>query len=173
MIGCIQKYLAKNTSTADKYVHVASVDFPDLTICPSNPYLLGKLLGHGHPGKEDFTEGSQWSSENDASKTPESFYNEIVHSLEDILIDITVHLEQDWAEDNFDEHSVKIMPNMSVCGSNKHFNVKPIIFHGDCFQFDLPLCVKELGPLEMTLNFKTGVQIFIHHGGQFLSPNSR
>ncbi len=34
-IECINKYLAKKTATADKYVHVSKTTFPALTICAS------------------------------------------------------------------------------------------------------------------------------------------
>ena len=37
----------------------------------------------------------------------------------------------------------------------------------------MPSCLAEAGPLEVVLGFYDKTDIFIHHIGQFLSPNSR
>ena len=50
---------------------------------------------------------------------------------------------------------------------------KEYYFNGDCFATILPDCVIEAGPLEVVFEFYDKTDIFIHHSGQFLSPNSR
>ena len=56
---------------------------------------------------------------------------------------------------------------------NKILFKKEYYFNGDCFAMVMPSCLLEAGPLEIVFNFKDKTDIFIHHRGQFLSPNSR
>ncbi len=44
---CVRKLLAFKTGTADKYSHVSSAAFPDLTLCPPYPYRDDRLEYHG------------------------------------------------------------------------------------------------------------------------------
>ena len=53
------------------------------------------------------------------------------------------------------------------------FFKKEYYFNGDCFATILPDCVIDAGPLEVVFEFYDKTDIFIHHSGQFLSPNSR
>ena len=67
-----------------------------------------------------------------------------------------------------------IGPTESVCENNKNlFYKKEYYFNGDCFATILPDCVIDAGPLEVVFEFYDKTDIFIHHSGQFLSPNSR
>ena len=50
-----------------------------------------------------------------------------------------------------------------------NFSFKLIIFKG----FVMPSCLANAGPLEVEFGFLQKTDIFIHHNGQFLSPNSR
>ena len=52
-LQCVDKYLAKSTGTADKYVHVSKTSFPVMTICPTYPYHLDRLQKHGLETKSD------------------------------------------------------------------------------------------------------------------------
>ena len=37
----------------------------------------------------------------------------------------------------------------------------------------MPICLHEAGPLEIIASFKMITDVFIHHEGQFNSPNSK
>ena len=43
----IRKYSLRETATGDKYQHVNSLPFPQLTLCPSEPYDRAFLEQHG------------------------------------------------------------------------------------------------------------------------------
>ena len=59
------------------------------------------------------------------------------------------------------------------CKDQKAFFVKEYYYNGDCFALRLPECVRSAGVLEIVMDFYNKTDIFIHHAGQFLSPNSR
>lgn len=59
-----------------------------------------------------------------------------------------------------------------MCGE-PFFKVSPYYYNGDCFSMELPTCLREAGVLELNIDFFDKTDIFIHHPGQFLSPNSR
>ena len=78
-----------------------------------------------------------------------------------------------YAEIEIDgKNGFKILPNETVCG-NGLFYTKQYYYNGDCFALELPDCLKSAGVLEIVMNFRNKTDIFIHHPGQFLSPNSR
>ena len=90
--------------------------------------------------------------------------------LKDIIHTITIYTEQVIDGKNI----MVIGPTESVCeNSKKIFYKKEYYFNGDCFATILPDCVIEAGPLEVVFEFYDKTDIFIHHSGQFLSPNSR
>ena len=70
---CFQKYYDKNTGTADKYVHVSTTPFPELSICPTYPYKLDKLQNNGIAARTKIQFESFWIS-NNSNVTPQSLY---------------------------------------------------------------------------------------------------
>ncbi len=66
----------------------------------------------------------------------------------------------------------KLSPNETLC-DEELFRTKPYYYNGDCFALHLPRCLRELGVLELVLDFYDKADVFIHHQGQFLNPNSR
>ena len=76
MAKCIEKYLNKNTGTADKYVHVSKTSFPELTICPTYPYKLENLQSNGIAARNKIQFGASWIS-NNTNITPQSLYQGI------------------------------------------------------------------------------------------------
>ena len=92
------------------------------------------------------------------------------YNLKDIIHTITIYVEQVIDGKNI----IKIGPTETLCGNGqKLFYKKEYYFNGDCFATVLPDCVIEAGPLEVVFEFYDKTDIFIHHFGQFLSPNSR
>ena len=92
------------------------------------------------------------------------------YDLKDIIHTITIYVEQVIDGKNI----IKIGPTETLCGNGlKLFYKKEYYFNGDCFATVLPDCVIEAGPLEVVFEFYDKTDIFIHHFGQFLSPNSR
>ena len=64
--------------------------------------------------------------------------------------------------------------NDAICeNGQKLFYKKEYYFNGDCFATVLPDCIIAAGPLEVVFEFYDKTDIFIHHFGRFLSPNSR
>ena len=59
------------------------------------------------------------------------------------------------------------------CGQRRSFFVKEYYYNGDCYALKIPDCLREVGVLEIVMDFHNKTDIFIHHAGQFLSPNSR
>jgi hypothetical protein len=90
-------------------------------------------------------------------------FKEVIHT-------ITIYVEQEIDGKNI----IKIGPGDSLCeNGQKLFFKKEYYFNGDCFATVLPDCVIAAGPLEVVFEFYDKTDIFIHHFGQFLSPNSR
>lgn len=63
-------------------------------------------------------------------------------------------------------------PEETFC-DERLFRISPYYYNGDCFSMELPSCLREAGVLEIVFDFYNKTDIFIHHPGQFLSPNSR
>ena len=94
----------------------------------------------------------------------------LLSHLKDIIHTITIYTEQPVDGKNI----LTIGPTESVCENSKNlFYKKEYYFNGDCFATILPDCVIDAGPLEVVFEFYDKTDIFIHHSGQFLSPNSR
>ena len=165
---CAEKYIEKSTGTADKYVHVSKTAFPELTICPTYPYKLDVIQANGIKTRNDLRFGSQWIS-NNSRMSPTQFYNEIVLDVKEVIHSITIYVEQVINGKNI----ITLSPEQTVCDGQSLFFKKEYYFNGDCFATVLPKCIKEAGPLEVVFEFYDKTDIFIHHFGQFLSPNSR
>jgi hypothetical protein len=165
---CVEKFVTKSTGTADKYVHVSRTAFPELTICPTYPYKLDTLIANGVHTKGDFYYGANWIS-NDSRKSPQDFYKEVVLNVDDIVKKVTIFVEQ--LVDG--KHTLKLGPLDTICNGQTLFHTKPYYYNGDCFDLVLPDCLRNAGPLELKLQVLDKTDIFIHHFGQFLSPNSR
>ncbi len=67
---------------------------------------------------------------------------------------------------------VQVPARENVCGQSL-FKTSPYYYNGLCFSFDPPKCLTDSGILEVGFSFKGKTDIFTHHSGQFLSPNSR
>ena len=165
---CIEKYLQRNTGTGDKYEHTSKVPFLEMTICPTYPYRLNVLNKNGISGKNNIQLGAQWIS-NDSSVTPKQLYDEAVIPIESVVHSLRIYFEKLIDGKNI----IDLKPNDKVCGLEKLFKTKPYYWNGDCFGLAIPSCLAEAGILEIVMEFYDKTDIFIHHTGQFLSPNSR
>jgi hypothetical protein len=165
---CIKKFGTKSTGTANKYVHVSKTAFPELTICPTYPYKLDTLIANGIPTRNDVQFGASWIS-NDSRKSPQDFYKEVVLNVDDIVQKVSIYVEQLVDGKNI----VHLGPFDTICNGQTIFSTKLYYFNGDCFALVLPDCLHDAGPLEVNFDFIVKADIFIHHFGQFLSPNSR
>ena len=165
---CAWKYLDKETGTADKYVHVSNASFPELTICPTYPYRLNVVQANGISTLSEVQFGAKWIS-NDTSKSVTDFYEEMTLDINDIIDTITLYVEQPINGSNI----LKQKPDVLVCNGVSMFIKKEYYYNGDCFAMKIPECLHKSGPLEVVFDFHDKTDIFIHHVGQFLSPNSR
>ena len=165
---CAFKYLDKETGTADKYVHVSNASFPELSICPTYPYKLDVLQANGIEKTWDLQFGANWIS-NDTTKSAQEFYNEFTLDAADVIVDVLFYLEQPIDGSNI----LKVRPDQTVCNGSQWYKHKEYYFNGDCFTLTLPECLHKAGVLEVVFDFTNKTDIFIHHSGQFLSPNSR
>ena len=165
---CVNKFLMRKTGTGDKYQHTSGVPFPEITICPANPYDSEALRKNGIQGKIDIQLGAQWIS-NNSYVTPNDLYDYVVIPLDDIVDYVRFDLEE-----MIDGKTVmKPKANDMVCNQEKLFQTKPYYWNGNCFTMVLPNCLAKAGVLEMNLFLLQKSDMFIHHKGQFLSPNSR
>ena len=165
---CVEKYMLRNTGTGDKYQHTSKVPFPEMTICPTYPYRLNVLNNNGISGKNSIQLGAQWIS-NDSSVTPVEFYEKVVIPIENVVHSLRIYFEKLIDGKNI----IDLKPNDKVCGSEILFETKPYYWNGDCFGLVIPSCLAQAGILEIVMEFYDKTDIFIHHTGQFLSPNSR
>lgn len=164
---CVDKYLEKSTGTADKYVHVSKTSFPIMTICPTYPYKLTKLKEHGLNTKNEIQFGANWVSKQQGI-SPTEFYKDVVLEIDDIVKHVDVYVEVAIEGKNL----FRIKPGEKFC-DKELFKTKQYYYNGDCFALRLPSCILDSGVLEVVFDFYNKTDIFIHHPGQFLSPNSR
>ena len=169
VVKCVEKYFIKNTGTADKYVHVSKTSFPELTICPTYPYKLDVLQRNGISGRNKIQLGAQWLS-NDTFMTPQKLYQRVIIPANEIIHSVLIYVEQLIDGKN----TIKLLANDKVCdGQEELFEPKPYYWNGNCYGFSMPSCLATAGPLEIVFEYYDKTDIFIHHYGQFLSPNSR
>ena len=81
-----------------------------------------------------------------------------------------------YMEQPMDGSSVKKM-NISetggkLCGEDIFFPTE-YYFNGRCWTLRLPQCALSKGILEIVADFYNKTDVFIHHPGQFYSPESR
>ena len=165
---CVEKYMLKSTGSGDEYQHTSQVPFPEMTICPTYPYQLEVLKDNGIPGTNNIQLGAQWIS-NDSFVTPKDLYQDVVIPLDKVVHSLRIYFEKFIDGKNI----IDLQPNDKVCDNEPVFLTKPYYWNGDCFALVIPSCIAEAGILEVVLEFHDKTDIFIHHTGQFLSPNSR
>lgn len=160
-----------------------------MTVCPTYPYKLDRLQYHGIEFKNMIQFGAAFVS-NDSSVSPKEFYEDVVlkvrvESNDDnivlgfqllcfsLQIDEIVSSIKIYAEGLIDGKNIfELNPNDEFCGATL-FKTKQYYYNGDCFALIPPECLRDSGLLEITFKFFDKTDIFIHHKGQFLSPNSR
>ncbi len=173
IVQCAIKYAKHSTGTADNYVHVAETDFPDLTLCPTVGYKLDRLSHHGIQSRPEIQFGSEFVSKTQ-KVSPEEFYDDVVLKIGDFVEHVKVDTEQLIN----DSYQITYAPDEDVkCGNGippqKLFHVRPYYFFGDCYALTLPSCIKSAGILEILIDLKSKTDIFLHHEGQYMSPNSK
>ena len=164
---CVKKYYLMATATGDKYVHVSKTSFPVMTICSTYPYKLDRLNYHGVATKTDIQFKAQFVS-NRSGVTPVEFYNDVVWTQEEIIESVEIFGEKEIGGKN----NFLVKPNETFCGEYL-FKKKQYYYFGDCFALNLPECLLDGGVVEINIIFPNSTDVFIHHHGQFSSPNSR
>ena len=139
----------------------------NLQVCPTYPYKLDRLHHHGIATKTDIQFYAQFTS-NFSDVSPVQLYEDVVMTVDEI-----VEVVQIYAEVEIDgKNTFLIRPNETFC--NEYiFQTKQYYYNGDCFSLNVPDCLKSGGVLEINIDFYNKTDVFIHHEGQFLSPNSR
>ena len=61
---CLEKWFRFETATADSYSHIKLQPFPQLTVCPAQPYKLEVLREHGISNTSDLQFDADWISNN-------------------------------------------------------------------------------------------------------------
>ncbi len=163
---CVHKFTQANTATGDKYIHVSMTNFPELTICPAYPYDMERLRLHNVTRS-----GLQWHAmwvSNQPNISPNVFFEDVVLPLDEVVKSVDVFLE---SEVDGQSHFT-FEGNATFCGES-FYREKPYYYNGQCYAFVLPTCLHKAGTLELIFRFYNQTDIFIHHPGQFLNPNSR
>ena len=173
---CLQRYLLKYTGTSDLYKHTSEVPFPDLTFCPVSRYKENLLKANGLPNISAYTDQAQWTSNLD--KNPEEFYHEVTFGLEEIIESVEVHLDRYFQGAEMITLIVNSTTGVSPCQNidkidKKVFLTREYYFNGNCYSLGMLDCLHLAGPLEVIISLKLDVDVFIHHPGQIMSPNSR
>ena len=122
------KFFKRGTGTSESYKDISTVPFPVLTICPSYPYKGDRIKFHGLELKKDlqarnlkfllskviilkclFQFKAKWVS-NQSNVTPKEFYEDVVYSLEDVVLNVLFNLirpingDKNPKVDNFYHH---------------------------------------------------------------------
>ena len=101
---------------------------------------------------------------------PAELYDEVVWGPEDLLAEVTVNMEQSY-HGNVSLH-LQLGRLSNLCDQTVLADIE-YYYNGRCFSLHLPDCLTSRGILELQLNLLQPVDVFIHHAGQFLSPDSR
>ena len=127
-----------------------------------------ELKLNGIPSVNDYVFNAHWAS-NNTNMSPEALYEKVVKNVSKIVQNLTIHLNSCIDK----EHNVNFNFGDLTCGNQSLFVIKEYYYNGDCLILQLPEYITSAGPLEIMLELKENVDIFIHHKNQFLSPNSR
>ena len=100
--------------------------------------------------------------------SPAEFYSRLVYQVEELVQHIKVDLEEPFQG----KAGIEFPVSSAVCNSSVYTETE-YYFNGRCFSFHLPSCILSKGILEMKLSFRKKVDVFIHHPGQYFSPDSR
>ena len=87
----INQFVRKETGTRILYKPTEDAEFPDVTICPKNPYIKENLQKNGVQSINDYRFNGYWLS-NDSSKDATEFYREVVVNVKNIIKKIEVIL---------------------------------------------------------------------------------
>ena len=159
---CFTTFLDSETGTRTLYLPTSETPFPDLSICPSDPYNLEKLVQNGIKGVDEYRLNSNWNSDNPGKKAKD-LYEEIVIDVTKIMKKINIFLECQYNGSNvlslnsFDK---------KVCHNQSLFEIKEYYYNGDCLILTMPECLSKSGVLEIALQFNVDVHIFLHHKGK-------
>ncbi|TRY78208.1 hypothetical protein TCAL_14440 [Tigriopus californicus] len=167
----IHRYALRETATADKYLHISEVAFPEITLCPSNPYKLDILKRHGIRELRDIQFNAQWISSIQPDLEPTEFMDAVNIPLDEIFHSVSVDTEKPLA--NRRTQSLLNGTLIGACQLTPIWKIRDYYFNGICFSLQLPRCLLKLGILEMSVRLHQSTDVFIHHPDQFLSPNSR
>ena len=120
--------------------------------------------------------------------SPAKFYESVIFPIEDLIEDIKLDLETSYNGSASVTYNVSNFSN--ICGQSIYKDTE-YYFNGRCFSLMMPQCLLDKGILEINVNFKekgkqrhrsiltsnnphlVSVDIFIHHTGQYFSPDSR
>ena len=158
---CITTFLASETGTRTLYLPTTEMSFPDLTICPADPYNLEKLVQNGIKSVDEYRWNSNWNS-NQSGKTGKELYEEVVIDIATILEKVFIFLEHQYNGSNVLSFTLF---NKKVCQYQTLFEIKEYYYYGDCMILAMPDCLSQSGVLEIALEFNVDVHIFLHHKG--------
>ena len=160
--NCFTTWLDSETGTRTLYLPTSETPFPDLSICPSDPYNLETLIQNGIKGVDEYRFNSNWNSDNPGKKAKD-LYEEVVIDVTNIIENINIFLECQYNGSNV--LSLNSF-NKIVCHNQSLFEIKEYYFNGDCLILTMPDCLSKSGVLEIALQFNVDVHIFLHHKGK-------
>ena len=148
--------------TRTLYLPTSVTSFPDLSICPSDPYHMENLIINGIKSIDDYRFKHTWNS-NNISKSAKDLYKEVVINVEKIVARIDINLECQYNGSNI---LTLTSFDSKLCYNQSLFEIKEYYYNGDCLILVIPECLSRLGPLEIALEFNIDVHIFLHHKGK-------
>ena len=159
---CLTTFFDGETGTQTLYLPTSETSFPDLTICPADPYNLDELIQNGIKSVNEYRFNSNWNS-NHSGKAAIQLYKDVVIDVTKIVEKINVFLEHQYNGSNV--LSLNSF-NKIVCHNQSLFEIKEYYFNGDCLILTMPDCLSKSGVLEIALQFNVDVHIFLHHKGK-------
>ena len=160
--NCFTTWLDSETGTRTLYLPTSETSFPDLSICPSDPYNLQELVQNGINNVNDYRLKSNWNS-NKPGKKAKDLYGEVVIDVTKIMEKINIFLECQYNGSNVLSFTSF---NKKVCHNQSLFQIKEYYYNGDCLTLVMPDCLSQSGVLEIALEFNMNVHIFLHHKGK-------
>ena len=158
---CLTTFFDGETGTQTLYLPTSETSFPDLTICPSDPYNQDKLIQNGIKSVHEYRWNSNWNS-NHSGKTAKELYEEVVIDVATIAEKIDIYLRRQYNGSSVISFSSFYK---KVCGYHI-FEIKEYYYNGDCLSLIIPDCLSQSGVLEIGLEFNMNVHIFLHHKGK-------
>ena len=165
-IKSCQRYIAFETGTSQKYIHISNLTFPEIAFCASDEsikYNKTVLNNHGIESSKIYAVDGFWSS-NNTKISNEDLYHSITIKLDKLIkyMDIITH-ETINEKYQFKLNSEEIRNFVKLKDFDKG---------GKCFTINIPRNFTSAGIKELSFYAYQNTDIFMYGKEQFFDSNS-